>query len=213
MSESVMITPDYLEPLLGYRVWATDGPRLISLADGRGWEPYKAKEAAHVGFHGWAEKCHESPCWRHVPYLRPGCGIYAYKTLDDLRRGLEEDERNYELYAIGSIWLWGRIVEHEWGYRAQYAYPAAIFTHRAIADAYGVPFTPKEEIDTWKSDFPIDESYQSPFPSLFLWNLPKWWSPPKWWSLPQWSTHLQPTRISLSPTPSLPRPSRSSRQR
>ena len=46
------------------------------------------------------------------------CGIYAAKTLDHFRSA------GYERYGIhGEVYLWGSVVGHELGYRAQFAYP------------------------------------------------------------------------------------------
>ena len=45
-------------------------------------------------------------------------GIYAAKTFHDFRSA------GYDRYGIhGEVCLWGTVVEHEFGYRAQFAYP------------------------------------------------------------------------------------------
>lgn len=51
-----------------------------------------------------------------------GCGIYAYKQRSELDRLGEPQE---QLGVIMRIALWGRVWEHERGWRAQYAYPLA----------------------------------------------------------------------------------------
>ena len=44
--------------------------------------------------------------------------MYAAKSLDHLRTF------GYMQYGIyGEVWLWGTVVEHELGWRAQFAYP------------------------------------------------------------------------------------------
>ncbi len=53
-----------------------------------------------------------SPCNHEGHQVGHGCGIYAYKN-DSL----------WIAPCWGKVALWGRIVEHEDGYRAQYAYP------------------------------------------------------------------------------------------
>jgi hypothetical protein len=62
------------------------------------------------------------------------CGFYATK----------EPDEHWATYsaAYGKVALWGRIVEHERGYRAQYAYPLELWVypgyHIKLRD-YGVP--------------------------------------------------------------------------
>ena len=55
---------------------------------------------------------------RDVPQANCTCGVYAVKTLDHFRSA------GYERFGIhGEVYLWGKVVEHELGYRAQFAYP------------------------------------------------------------------------------------------
>src|SRR5438876_12096058 len=51
------------------------------------------------------------------------CGVYATKSFDHLHR------TGYDLRGIcGAVWLWGKVVEHKFGWRAQlllnFGYPA-----------------------------------------------------------------------------------------
>lgn len=46
-------------------------------------------------------------------------GVYAFKTLAELKADV--GERAPGGYCYGQVKLWGRIVEHEYGYRAEYA--------------------------------------------------------------------------------------------
>ena len=54
-----------------------------------------------------------SPCNSEGHQVGHGCGIYAYK----------ENNGFWVAPCWGKVALWGRIVEHKDGYRAQYAYP------------------------------------------------------------------------------------------
>jgi len=48
--------------------------------------------------------------------------IYAAQTADHLRRG------GYDEYGIdGEVYLWGTVVEHQIGWRAEFAYPKALY--------------------------------------------------------------------------------------
>jgi hypothetical protein len=70
------------------------------------------------------------------------CGIYAYKRSVPL-------EDSDKPYVAGEVNMWGRVIEHADGYRAQFAYPKRLFVvdggeraqHIAVALglAYGVP--------------------------------------------------------------------------
>ena len=59
------------------------------------------------------------------PQAKCTCGVYATKGLDHLR------ETQYWRHGIhGKVNLWGTVVEHELGWRAQCAYPKALFLPR-----------------------------------------------------------------------------------
>jgi hypothetical protein len=50
------------------------------------------------------------------------CGVYASKTREHLRG------TGYERLGIrGEVHLWGTVVEHEFGYRSEFAYPKTLF--------------------------------------------------------------------------------------
>jgi hypothetical protein len=99
-----------IEPVEGWRSWELErddeGLRLVSPLVEVGWPAGEALEAA---------------CRRHAAHEAPdpecSCGIYAVVTPDALgtvRGGVS---------VVGSIALWGRVVEHEQGYRGELAYP------------------------------------------------------------------------------------------
>jgi hypothetical protein len=56
-----------------------------------------------------------------VPQTDCTCGVYAAKNLEHLR------QFGYEGRGIhGEVYLWGTVVEHELGWRAQFAYPKSL---------------------------------------------------------------------------------------
>jgi hypothetical protein len=65
------------------------------------------------------------------------CGIYAYKLRFDAQS--MENAPSMKTHVFGEVWLWGRIVEHQGGYRAQYAYPKA-FVRTAISERLAVVY-------------------------------------------------------------------------
>ena len=60
------------------------------------------------------------------------CGIYAHKTRE---QAVSTARRRLGTVVIGEVELWGRVVEHELGYRAQYARPSALWV--PVATEYG----------------------------------------------------------------------------
>jgi hypothetical protein len=102
------------------------------------WEPLEAVRAVCSGFRSQ----HEAPWPDHE------CGIYAYREdieadrhLHSFREALRDDE-SLVGWARGRASLWGRVIEHELGWRAQYAYPYDMIVHaepevaEAIRTAY-----------------------------------------------------------------------------
>jgi hypothetical protein len=51
-----------------------------------------------------------------VPGLECSCGIHATHTTDLLRRTRDPS-------VLGTVALWGRVAEHEYGWRAEFGYP------------------------------------------------------------------------------------------
>ena len=137
-----------LEPILAWRAWVLDvggdAPELASVVYRVPWparEPLRSTcEAGGCLAARW-------PAHRHT------CGIHAFKeragadgfpsSWEHLRFGPAQDE-----YVIGRVSLWGHVVEHEAGYRAELAYPYELFLSpghahhaHALASAYAVDVT------------------------------------------------------------------------
>lgn len=90
-------------PFIGYRNWKMQEGILRSTVNDIPWipgTPFKAK-------------CSRSA--HDAPQSGCGCGIYAYKD--------RAKEFGFGGIISGSVALWGTLVEHKLGYRAQYAYP------------------------------------------------------------------------------------------
>ena len=100
------------EPIVAWRAWtiagSSDGSivRLLPIAgDRRPWPVRRPVVAACTRGRGHA-----------VPGLSCTCGVHATRDLDTLRRTRDPS-------AIGTVALWGRVVEHELGFRAAAGYP------------------------------------------------------------------------------------------
>ena len=100
-----------VEPVIGWRGWylrlTTSGPDLMPAGMGRDGWPRRAPMTARCSAGG----PHQSP----DPTC--SCGLYAYRS----ERALRSSGAWFPV--IGTVSLWGRIVEHERVWRAEHAYP------------------------------------------------------------------------------------------
>lgn len=169
MSDNI---PDYCEPIQAWRFWFISRDKdenSLSSSYYTTWEPYKALEARHLDYPGLDGfgfiKCIQSPCKIHIPYQKPGCGIYGFKTFDHLIC-YTNDYSKYVGMIIGAVNLWGRIVEHQYGYRGQFAYPAKLVWSdnldqlKSLAKKYGIPYEENEELK-WKLDYRRKSLYRN----------------------------------------------------
>ena len=118
-----MSIPDYISPIVGYRGWTWDTMGLKSLC-GERWHPNQSLAArcrasavvGNIAGRIEADDAHDAP------QAKCTCGVYAAKSLEHLRRN------GYDRCGIyGEVCLWGTVVEHERGWRAQLAYPKNLF--------------------------------------------------------------------------------------
>jgi hypothetical protein len=102
---------DAPEILSAWRTWGLTGGsdasdlRLLPVA--RVTRPWPVAEPARA----MCRRRHE-----RVPAVACRCGLYAMRGADALRRTRDPA-------VIGTVSLWGRIVEHEHGFRAEWGYP------------------------------------------------------------------------------------------
>jgi len=102
--------PDHISPIVAYRVWQWDSLGLKSL-NNQQWFP------------GCALEANTARCRREHAAPTDGCtcGVYAAQNFAHLQRV------GYAGYGVhGEVYLWGTVVEHQLGWRAQYAYPKSL---------------------------------------------------------------------------------------
>jgi hypothetical protein len=113
------VTDLYLEPIRGWRVWKVADGRLYSTFFGTLW-PERTRLEARCGLGGRSSPgglrgVHEAP-WSACD-----CGIYALKSSAQALHLARQIMATVPA-AVGQVSLWGRLIETERGYRAQYAY-------------------------------------------------------------------------------------------
>lgn len=134
------------EPVVAYRAWRiVETPEnvliLYSAVQDYCWPPYEAA-------HGDAEN---------------GVGLFAFKKIESAL--LYTDGHS----CLGEVSLWGTVVEHTEGYRAEFAYPKRLFVDARfdtamimrLEETYGVPVEIKEDWPTLKVE-PFHSSNLSP---------------------------------------------------
>lgn len=153
VGEETLVIPDLAEPVEGWRCWKVNDPSLSPLVllsphQSTVWPPVNRPEnyvfrgeprsyitAKCSGTFGSAQiGPHPCPSPMRVGHNGMGCGIYAYKTIEDLawdypftglrhRKHLHHEMSNllFGRTVWGKVLLWGDVYEHQYGYRAQYA--------------------------------------------------------------------------------------------
>ncbi len=144
-----MSAPLYFDqtPVLGWRAWTlvetAEGPELRSVVYAH---PWPARRPLRM-------ECEPGGClgarWPTQPH---SCGIHAFKVrVSAVAFPSMWEARRFpqfvapEQYVVGQVSLWGRVVEHERGYRGELAYPYALLLApeqrrfaAPLADRYGV---------------------------------------------------------------------------
>lgn len=128
---------DRVRPSLGYRAWRLDAAGHLQspyayVSSGVCW-PSKRPLVAKCTYED-----------HQAPSEECDCGIYTKATLQGVRKHFWTDSANL---VFGEVALWGKVVEHDDGYRAQYAYPTRLFVAKGaktttltlLAKSYGVP--------------------------------------------------------------------------
>ena len=156
--------PGYIEPVVGWRTWLVVQQagcfRLRSVVYDALWPPRKELFARCLGrspvlLFPWRRRSEHDP---PAPYC--GCGIYATREPEDAARYLDvrsSAEAPSVLRVIGTVSLWGQVVECTDGWRAAYAYPKTIHVP-TLRDARRAQTEQAQEIALALTDYgvPVD---------------------------------------------------------
>lgn len=123
--------PDYTHTLTGWRAWDVQDGMLDALA----WRsPWRARKAA-------AATCRADD--HSAPQMGCDCGYWSFKTKEKMIATFAESGRDRHPAVFGPVEIWGRVIEHEHGYRSEFAYPKELWLLKpgleSLSWTYGVP--------------------------------------------------------------------------
>lgn len=114
--------PDYLEPVTAWRTWIVgegpEGPVLASVVRRAAWPARRPFAAECVDRGG---RVHGAPA------QNCGCGVHATRLAEDAAYYVDVPSRRGLRAAIGTVSLWGSVIEGPEGWRASHAYPSSLF--------------------------------------------------------------------------------------
>ncbi len=136
-----------ITPLRGYRKWDIRGGRLVSCYN-QVW-PLRAPARAACRHCSRADMPIPSGT-RHGHFAGEGCGLYAWSAPELIERRYTLVSKRIQCWGV--VEGWGRVVEHDKGFRALYMRPLALAPMFPIdvkllgdvAAAYEVPLLGRE---------------------------------------------------------------------
>jgi hypothetical protein len=170
------VIPDYCEAITAYRAFDVfENGLLAGSFRGEPWPPYEpfVARCGMVSPDGVGEHVRDRRLVQ-APVYGCGCGIYALKAPEAALERAQMARRHSAMLfphlklppglmcltdlkrppglAWGAVKIWGRIIEHESGYRAEFAYPSSLHCDdaelaRRVAALYGVAcdYTPVQD--------------------------------------------------------------------
>ena len=154
---------EVLTPIIAYRGWRVSGKNLFPLGVFFPNDRPGTKNEVFVPQKLMVAKCFHieshSPFWslfsplcrksdEKPPTDNCSCGIYAVKNLNNVVVEYRDTWSDFPI-IFGKVALWGKIIEHEKGYRAEFAYPQVFYEHQYsqnLANAWGIETAPIPEL-------------------------------------------------------------------
>jgi hypothetical protein len=133
--------PDHYEPITAWRAWKLSNLRLHALGSNGEWPVKKPIEAiCNKKYASIADPAGVNITNHPAPNHNCECGVWAFNSLDNLMSAIQG---HYHAAVLGQVSLWGRVIECENGFRAQYAYPKELWLFdnslEELGYIYGVP--------------------------------------------------------------------------
>lgn len=144
-----IVIPDLTTCIIGWRGWrvTTSGNeyRLQGLGRDAVWEPKKPvkaecrKDVLRTPFI-FGDPFVERPKPHDCPDKDCSCGVWAFRDLNEFKK---MGESYSSTAVVGQVYLWGRVLECENGYRAQFAVPKELWIfdpeHESLGIHYNCP--------------------------------------------------------------------------
>ena len=132
--------PDYIQCLTGWRAWQVGKERLQALGTFSIWHPKIAVPAVCAPSLSFPRS--DDGAKDHVaPHKDCTCGYWSFKSQELLTGALESYIGS--VVVIGTVSIWGKVIECENGFRSEYAYPKELWLLKPgleyLSWKYGVP--------------------------------------------------------------------------
>lgn len=146
----------YIEPIVGFRTWRLNEDRLAlmgKMAD-IDWEFDRKTCAKCVDIF----YCPSDLPSHDAPHPECSCGLYAYASQDLMEERYVGAVHN--AYVCGAVIAWGKVCEHEDGWKAQFARPLCLKEEAGrenlvskIAENYRIPIVPEDMLTQYALSF------------------------------------------------------------
>lgn len=144
------MTPDVVEPIIGLRAWVINHGFLASSYTSRNsfggahWPAREKFSAACEIYRGLPTYSDRKHVVHEAPKQDCSCGVYACERELEIQYNAENGP-----FVWGRVALWGRVVQHNKGWRAQYAYPVSLVLvnapHNGIYPGMSSDYVPKPQ--------------------------------------------------------------------
>lgn len=121
------------EPVIGWRHYGVSIPGFIT-SNEHVLMPCQRSESFCKGQYSWNRETKERvrlPRCVNGPEVGCTCGFYTFDSSEHFFR----DGGYVTEGIIAQVYLWGRVLVHSKGYRAQYAYPKQMWAYGALAES------------------------------------------------------------------------------
>ena len=122
-------SPDYVGTITAWRGWAVEDGLLEALGSDFKWPIKHASRAHCVNEH------------HPAPQMNCSCGFWSFRSLEHLTEAMAGYISS--VMVIGTVEIWGRVIECKNGWRSEFAYPKELWLLKPglehLSWDYGVP--------------------------------------------------------------------------
>lgn len=126
------------DPLIGWRMWdlnistRAEGWVLKAISHQHLWPPFQPMRGTCHGKPPEEITDHTCPSWEHR------CGVHAVKDVFQVRKwgSPGNGPRAEYIRLLGELDMWGRVLEYEEGFRAEWGYPRKLYLPSKLPDVF-----------------------------------------------------------------------------